>query len=48
MSMARLFHDYAVFVNACKDGNVAVVREMLALSGDRAVDVHDNDELAFR
>jgi len=36
------------FWNACGNDHLDVVRELLALQGDRAVDVHANNELAFR
>ncbi len=36
------------FRAACEHGHVGVVRELLALTGDRRVDVHAEDEDAFR
>jgi len=38
----------AAFVGACKTGDEVMVREMLALTGDRRVDVHAEEEDAFR
>jgi len=41
-----MLHD--TFSKACKQGHLAVVRELLGLAGDRRVDVHTNGEWAFR
>ena len=38
----------AKFRLACANGQLDVVRELLALQGDRAVDVHAQNEYAFR
>jgi len=42
----QMLHD--TFSKACEQGHLAVVRELLGLSGDRRVDVHAGEEAAFR
>ena len=36
------------FARACRDGKLAMMRELLALTGHRRVDVHAKEDWAFR
>ena len=38
----------AALFNACLEGGLESVRQLLSLAGDSAVDVHADDEAAFR